>query len=92
MFSERRTLLVFDVEECLEYREGPASLSCFVDFTGGWEEGLGSRGGIDVCLIIFARFIRSWTTRWTHVDVYNVYLYFLLAVWKFIIYTRRIDT
>lgn len=72
MFSERRTLLVFDVEECLEYREGPASLSCFVDFTGGWEEGLGSRGGIDVCLIIFARFIRSWTTRWTHVDVYNV--------------------
>lgn len=72
MFSERRTLLVFDVEECLEYREGPASLSCFVDFTGGWEEELGSRGGIDVCLIIFARFIRSWTTRWTHVDVYNV--------------------
>lgn len=72
MFSERRTLLVFDVEECLEYREGPASLSCFVDFTGGWEEGLGSRGGIDVCLIIFARFIRSWTTRWTHVNVYNV--------------------
>lgn len=60
MFSERRTLLVFDVEECLEYREGPASLSCFVDFTGGWEEELGSRGGIDVCLIIFARFIRSW--------------------------------
>lgn len=50
---------------------------------------VGSRGGIDVCLIIFARFIRSWTTRWTHVDVY---LYFLLAVWKFIIYTRRIDT
>lgn len=31
-----------------------------------------SRGGIDVCLIIFARFIRSWTTRWTHVNVYNV--------------------
>lgn len=40
VFSERRTLLlVFDAEECLEYRKGPASLSCFVDFMGGWEDG-----------------------------------------------------
>ena len=67
MFSERRTLLVFDVEECLEYREGPASSTLRV--VG---RVVGSRGGIDVCLIIFARFIRSWTTRWTHVNVYNV--------------------
>lgn len=67
MFSERRTLLVFDVEECLEYREGPASST--LRMVG---RVVGSRGGIDVCLIIFARFIRSWTTRWTHVNVYNV--------------------
>lgn len=55
MFSERRTLLVFDVEECLEYREGPASST--LRMVG---RVVGSRGGIDVCLIIFARFIRSW--------------------------------
>lgn len=44
-----------------------------------------SRGGIDICLIIFTvtRFTRS-----THVDVY---LYFLLAIWKFIIHTRKIE-
>lgn len=44
-----------------------------------------SRGGIDICLIIFTvtRFIRS-----KHVDVY---LYFLLAICKFIIHTRRIE-